>query len=107
MREGGTIKIEGQLQEKNGKREMKICFEDSGKGISQENLEKIYTPFFTTGQDGEGTGLGLWITKMLVEKMEGRIEAKSKIGEGTVFTLYFPVSEKGIHYGLQEADSSD
>lgn len=62
---------------------------DSGQGIPPEHLEKIFNPFFTTRS--EGTGLGLAITSRLMQGHGGRIEVASRPGEGTTFTLSFPL----------------
>jgi two-component system NtrC family sensor kinase len=64
---------------------------DNGCGISEENLNKIFDPFFTTKEDG--TGLGLSISYGIMENNNGKIEVKSKIGEGTVFIVKLPVGE--------------
>ncbi|WP_324825630.1 ATP-binding protein [Sinanaerobacter sp. ZZT-01] len=106
LNEGGKIKINGCVEGEGGNKKVRIRIEDDGIGIPSENLEKIFTPFFTTDQLESGTGLGLWITKMLVEKMGGKIEVESQVGIGTAFILYFPISEKGTNYELQHADSS-
>ena len=56
-------------------------------GIPQESLNRVFEPFYTT--KAEGTGLGLYITKQLVERNGGKISVKSKEGEGTEFHLQF------------------
>jgi signal transduction histidine kinase len=63
---------------------------DTGKGIAKQNLLHIYEPFYTTKKSGKGTGLGLFITKKLVESFSGTIGVESTEGEGTCFTLTFP-----------------
>jgi C4-dicarboxylate-specific signal transduction histidine kinase len=69
-----------------------ICLiQDSGTGISNENLENIFKPYFTTKNVGEGTGLGLSICKTILEELEGEITVDSKIGVGTKFTLTLPI----------------
>ena len=62
-----------------------ITIEDNGPGISSEQIKHIFKPFHTTKT--EGTGLGLYITKQLVEKCGGKIEVKSEIGKGAKFTV--------------------
>lgn len=61
---------------------------DHGEGIPPAHIPKIFDPLFSTRE--EGTGLGLTITKRIVERHHGRIEVKSQEGEGTTFTLLFP-----------------
>ena len=69
-----------------------MIFEDTGPGISEENLQKIFTPFFTTKENGKGTGLGLAIAQHIVHEHHGEITVKSKVGEGTVFTVTLPLA---------------
>lgn len=69
--------------------EISIVIADTGPGIPEDALAKIFQPYFTTKKPGEGTGLGLFVTKTLVENMGGRIEVKSKLGEGTTFRVTF------------------
>jgi ligand-binding sensor domain-containing protein/signal transduction histidine kinase len=64
---------------------------DTGTGIKKENLEKIYDPLFTTKRPGEGTGLGLFVVKQIVDEYAGKIEAHSEPGKGTTFVIRFPV----------------
>ncbi len=68
-----------------------ITVRDNGKGISRENLARIYEPFFTTKDVGEGTGLGLYIVFGIVQEHQGTIKVQSKVGNGTVFTIILPL----------------
>jgi two-component system NtrC family sensor kinase len=79
---------------------VKISISDNGCGISEENLGKVFQPFFTTKKGGKGTGLGLTITYGLVKKLHGDIAVKSKEHEGTTFILCLPV-------GIKEEMSND
>ena len=63
---------------------------DNGPGIPPENLERIFEPFFTTKPPGEGTGLGLSVSRGIIEKLGGRIEVGSKLGAGAVFKVILP-----------------
>ena len=69
-----------------------ICLSvrDTGSGIPKENLEKIFEPFFSTKMPGQGTGLGLFVTREILEKLGGTIVVSSKIGHGTTFTVHIP-----------------
>lgn len=69
--------------------EIRIYVKDSGCGISPENLEKIWGPFFTTKGD-DGTGLGLQISKRIVEAHGGNLGCESMVGKGTTFTISLP-----------------
>ncbi|MGW8256165.1 MAG: sensor histidine kinase [Thermoguttaceae bacterium] len=60
---------------------------DTGEGIQRVHLEKIFEPFFTTRGDSGGTGLGLGLCRMLINEMGGRIEVRSTVKQGTVFTV--------------------
>jgi two-component system NtrC family sensor kinase len=73
---------------------VKISISDNGCGIPEENLEKVFQPFFSTKEGGKGTGLGLTITYGLVKKLHGNISVKSKEQEGTTFILSLPVRIK-------------
>jgi signal transduction histidine kinase len=68
--------------------EVRIIFEDTGVGIPEENLPKIFNPFFSTRSDG--TGLGLSITKNIVEQHGGVIEVESRVNVGTKFIITLP-----------------
>ena len=70
--------------------EGRIDVQDTGQGIAEQDLDKIFDPFYTTKKNGEGTGLGLSVSHSIVEKHGGRIEVKSKPGQGTLFSIYLP-----------------
>jgi PAS domain S-box-containing protein len=65
---------------------------DTGSGIPSEYLARIYDPFFTTKAIGQGTGLGLSITYGIVREHDGTIDCESNVGQGTRFTLRFPLA---------------
>ncbi len=68
-----------------------LCVEDTGPGISPDNMKKIFSQSFTTQETGKGTGLGLSIVHRLVGRAKGAIHVRSKVGQGTKFTVYLPV----------------
>lgn len=68
---------------------VKIVVTDSGKGMSDEELQAIFTPYFTTKADG--TGLGLAVVQNIIEQHGGTIRAESQPGGGAIFTLWLPV----------------
>lgn len=69
---------------------------DTGKGMDQETLEKVFDPFFSTKDPSEGTGLGTSIVYGLVQQLGGTIKVESEIGKGTTFTLVLPVIPSNI-----------
>lgn len=75
---------------KNDERHVVIEVIDTGCGIPEENLKKLYTPFFTTKKIGKGTGLGLAISYGIIKMHRGDIKVKSSPGAGTAITLKFP-----------------
>ncbi|MFH0931705.1 MAG: ATP-binding protein [Candidatus Zixiibacteriota bacterium] len=87
MPAGGKMKISGKL-DRSGK-EIIIKIKDSGPGIPEENLSKIFQPYFTTKD--KGTGLGLAIAYRIIADHKGKIEVESKVGKGTTFIIKLPV----------------
>lgn len=83
---GGKIFVRTYLKEKD----VVVEIEDTGKGIKKENIEKIFSPFFTTKPPGEGTGIGLSISKEIIERHSGKITVESNEGVGTKFTILLP-----------------
>jgi signal transduction histidine kinase len=102
MPQGGTLTIAAEWAV--GSERMKILIADTGTGIRKENRERIYDPFFTTKQVGEGTGLGLTVTYNIITHYGGAITMETKTAEedpvhhGTAFTVTFPVyrTRRGI-----------
>jgi signal transduction histidine kinase len=88
MLKGGTLTVSTLLHRDGDGEGIQITFEDTGTGISKENLPKIFNPFFSTRSDG--TGLGLSITKNIVEQQGGRIEVESQVDIGTKFIITLP-----------------
>jgi len=72
-------------------RMVEIAFSDTGPGISKENMEKVFSPFFTTKDVGHGVGLGLAISYGIVKEHKGTITVESKVGKGTSFTVKLPM----------------
>lgn len=68
-----------------------IRFSDTGSGISKDNLNKLFDPFFSTKEVGKGTGLGLSIVHGIIEKHKGSIRAKSVVGKATCFIIELPL----------------
>jgi signal transduction histidine kinase len=67
-----------------------LTFKDNGIGIEQDYIQKVFNMFFRATEKNEGAGLGLYIVKEAVEKLEGTIDLDSKIGKGTVFHIHLP-----------------
>jgi PAS domain S-box-containing protein len=77
---------------------LKLTVSDTGSGIPPEVMESIFEPYFTTKKPGEGTGLGLSLVHGIVENHGGKIEANSKPGKGSVFSIYLPTLKKDVVY---------
>lgn len=85
MPDGGILYLKAERK----KELVKISIKDTGQGIDNEIIDKIFDPFFSTRD--RGTGLGLSITNSIIKAHGGKVEVKSKIGEGTEFALYLPI----------------
>jgi signal transduction histidine kinase len=72
--------------------ELRIIVEDTGVGISEEALPKIFEPYFTTKENG--TGLGLTITFKIVREHDGEITVSSRAGQGSTFMISLPIPQK-------------
>jgi signal transduction histidine kinase len=94
---GGTLTVSTRQLE-DGMVEVQVM--DSGKGIPEEHIDKIFTPFFTTKWPKKGTGLGLPISKRIIKNHQGMITVESQVGKGTCFTIRLP-SGSGAAEGEQ------
>jgi len=95
MNGNGTLTVRGDTVEEDGRTFARVNVLDTGKGIPAANLPRIFEPFFTSGEREDSTGLGLYITKTIVEEMGGRITAESETGRGTAFTVLLPAETEG------------
>ena len=68
-----------------------LSVEDDGSGIPPEHMKKIFSQSFTTQECGNGTGLGLSIVQRLVSRSKGAIHVRTKVGQGTTFTIFLPL----------------
>jgi len=93
MPEGGELRV--MTDTMNSK--IEIIIQDTGTGISRENIKKIYDPFFTTKAAGKGTGLGLSVSYGIVQEHGGNISVESKPGVGTSFRLELPLVRKPVN----------
>jgi PAS domain S-box-containing protein len=82
-------------QSERGIRGVSIELIDSGPGITPANLQKIWEPFFTTKPEGKGTGLGLGISRRVIESHHGTLSIQSQLGKGTTVTVFLPVTKDG------------
>lgn len=80
---------------------------DTGKGMSDDVIERIFDPYFTTKEEGKGTGLGLATVYNIVHTYNGDIRVKSTPGKGTVFTILLPAVKKGSMNELMDDDRLD
>jgi PAS domain S-box-containing protein len=88
MPDGGELRITGKTKGDY----LELSFEDTGKGIPREHLNKIFDPFYTTKEIGSGTGLGLSICYGIVKAHNGNIWVESRLNEGTKVTISLPLS---------------
>ncbi len=92
----GTVRIYATLLFEEDSTWLEVSMTDDGPGMPVEMLAQIFEPFVSSGRAEESTGLGLYITRSIVESMGGKIEVHSIPKHGTTFTLRFPVSEEEL-----------
>jgi signal transduction histidine kinase len=100
MPEGGTLTIRSTVNAKS----VEVSFDDTGSGISLENLNNLFQPLFTT--KSKGIGLGLLICKRFVDAHKGTITVTSKQGKGTTFTVSIPLNEEKKNINPQSIEIS-
>ena len=83
-----------EITVKANSEECLISISDNGIGIQQENLPHIFEMFYRATDSSSGSGIGLYIVKNAIEKLEGKIEIESYYGEGTTFTIWLPALEE-------------
>ncbi len=90
MPKGGTLTISGSYTDF----EVRLSFEDTGKGISAEQMGKLFQPFSTTRPTG--TGLGLLIVRRIIREHGGEIDIESRVGQGTRVSIWLPLVERKV-----------
>jgi PAS domain S-box-containing protein len=99
----GTITITTRAMDR---RQVEINISDTGRGIPEENLSRLFTPFFTTKPMGKGTGLGLSIVYGIIKVHRGQISVHSQVGQGTTFTVTLPMRYSAGPSSREETPSS-
>jgi signal transduction histidine kinase len=90
MPQGGKLMVAGDREQDFAR----VTVHDTGVGIPADRLDKVFEPFYTTKEAGEGTGLGLSVSYGIVEKHGGQIKVDSQLGKGTVFCVLLPIREE-------------
>jgi signal transduction histidine kinase len=85
---------------------IQVSFEDNGVGMSLQQMDNIFDPFYTTKEPGKGTGLGLAVSYMIVERIGGSINARSEAGRGSTLTVEIPLYSEAPGRVQQEVDVS-
>ena len=97
----GTITVSAKVKDD----EMRVSVEDTGEGIAKENLDKVFASLYQVhGRESEGLGLGLSITKQIVEASGGQIWVTSEVGKGSIFTFTIPLANSNQ---LNEGNNSE
>lgn len=86
---------------------IRISFKDDGPGITKENMTKLFNPFFTTREVGQGTGLGLSVCHGIIKEHNGQIYAESKPGKGATFIVELPIVVEEKQLGLAELAAAE
>ena len=100
MPKGGNLWLTTRMSKLRA--EVEIEVRDDGMGIPQEILPQIFEPFLTTKESGHGVGLGLAISRSIIEQHNGRIDVHSEVGKGTRFSLALPIASAVDGAGRRE-----
>ena len=87
---------------------IEVEFQDTGEGMTIEQIKQIFNPFYTTKEVGKGTGLGLSVSLGIMESIGGSIEVQSIKGSGSIFTVVFPINNsKELNNGMTQLMNSN
>jgi two-component system, NtrC family, sensor kinase len=98
MPDGGRLRIDygNDPIEKDGKRFIAVRISDTGTGIEEENIPFLFDPFYTTKEVGSGVGLGLPVSRRIIEEHKGWIDVENNRDGGATFTVYLQLAEDGV-----------
>jgi PAS domain S-box-containing protein len=92
----------GQVRQSEQQNWLILRVKDSGQGIADKQQARIFEPFYTTKEIGKGTGLGLSVVHGIMQSHQGKIKVTSKLGQGTSFSLHFPVTAQTVQQETQQ-----
>ena len=95
MPQGGGLEVNCSLHD----RQMEIAFQDNGAGLTAEEMDQIFQPFYSTKEGAQGLGLGLPICQKILERYDGRLVVESQPGQGTTVRVLLPYAESGVLHG--------
>ena len=104
MQKGGNLSLRSRKPDLGSQVQLEV--QDDGTGIPPELVSQMFEPFFTTKERGHGLGLGLAISRMIVERHRGRIDVKSELGRGTLFIVTLPLEDAEVTVSAKEAANS-
>ncbi len=91
MPEGGVLRLSAAEEEFEGERYLVLAVRDNGQGMTPDQVDNLFAPFLT--YKDSGTGIGLAIVKKIMENHQGKVVVESKLGQGSKFTLLFPIAD--------------
>ncbi|MBT9588559.1 response regulator [bacterium] len=92
MPDGGRLDVVSRCCQWRGAPAVQLEFRDSGCGMSEELVQRIFEPYFTTKESGKGTGLGLSTSYAIINRLKGSVKVNSKPGQGTTFLIHLPAT---------------
>jgi signal transduction histidine kinase len=95
MPQGGRLEVNGSLN----KEQIKISFQDTGTGLTPQELDHIFQPFYSTKEGTQGLGLGLPICQKILERYDGHLKVESQPGQGTEVRVLLPYTKSGVLHG--------
>jgi two-component system NtrC family sensor kinase len=104
MPRGGNLWLRTRSLPQSNQVELQV--RDDGSGIAPDLLPKLFEPFVTTKESGRGVGLGLAISKGIIERHEGQIEVESEVGRGTCFYIFLPVDAAKAITGKRQTNAA-
>jgi two-component system, NtrC family, sensor kinase len=102
MPEGGKLTVATRFDQEKDRIEIRVS--DTGAGIPEEDVERIFEPFYTTKAEGKGVGLGLSVAYGIIRQHQGEIYFQSKVGEGTHVTIHLPPGPLTLSMGEQKKE---